>query len=617
MLICVDGNDSLKRLRQLRTTYNEDGEKTAVDIEVEDRSYRESALYIEDDLVDRYKYEVKKNHAKATTNATSTLKDLVDDEATPIAGSDEKTPCTDRWVNLSADSKKRMWGTFDETGIFIAMCRHGVVLSICDMIRSGELAKYPLAILDNFIDVIDKPMLCGYDIGCGFSKTVEKSELCQLEWSPLYIEGAGLEDFEACERVFSQSNRIAICTRHMSKFHRCQAIERHFDRWNLDKYAEMSTFLLKNLRQALANISTLSRELEVTKLKLCIHSDDVFLEWRREELDYLRTLQNSSVSIVEQLEMDYVDTLKRLKKLSDDFVEARSKEFIVQTSIDDLRKPSFYKKNVSTTMSIEEATRSGLDTLLVLQSAARRLEDKLGIKERWTESCEDWKRVDVDVAEREYWKAIDRLEGLVVARLFELSKMNQAGTGYKLQMQISKALHSHSEAIKTALKAFNAAAGVLGRPSLELSTVLDYVFLGQFDLLRGSRHDILSKPWSRQVERTAMTSHFKLMRSREEILRVKIEMRRLGAYIAQERKRVSEAIDELKVNDPLLAFELIKRRNLFEQIDKLHRQRLAVGARYTGEAHIISEYLEGADEDVSNDESDDVVAALDVALNVL
>ena len=32
----------------------------------------------------------------------------------------------------------RMWGIFDETGIFAAFCRHGFVLVISDMVRSGE-----------------------------------------------------------------------------------------------------------------------------------------------------------------------------------------------------------------------------------------------------------------------------------------------------------------------------------------------------------------------------------------------------------------------------------------------------------------------------------------------
>lgn len=112
-----------------------------------------------------------------------------------------------------------------------------------------------------------------------------------------------------------------------------------------------------------------------------------------------------------------------------DLVEAQNKEFIIQTSIEDLKKPSFYRTNISKTASIEEAARNGLDSLLALQNAARRLEDKLVVTKRWTETCDDWKRVDISIAERDYRKAIDRLEGLVVARLFELSKMNQAGTG--------------------------------------------------------------------------------------------------------------------------------------------------------------------------------------------
>jgi hypothetical protein len=34
----------------------------------------------------------------------------------------------------------RMWGIFDETGIFLALCRHGFVLVVVDMVQSGELS---------------------------------------------------------------------------------------------------------------------------------------------------------------------------------------------------------------------------------------------------------------------------------------------------------------------------------------------------------------------------------------------------------------------------------------------------------------------------------------------
>jgi hypothetical protein len=33
----------------------------------------------------------------------------------------------------------KMWGIFDETGIFLVLCPHGFVLVIADMIKSGEL----------------------------------------------------------------------------------------------------------------------------------------------------------------------------------------------------------------------------------------------------------------------------------------------------------------------------------------------------------------------------------------------------------------------------------------------------------------------------------------------
>jgi Kyakuja-Dileera-Zisupton transposase len=33
----------------------------------------------------------------------------------------------------------QMWGIFDETGIFLALCQHGSVLVVADMVQSGEL----------------------------------------------------------------------------------------------------------------------------------------------------------------------------------------------------------------------------------------------------------------------------------------------------------------------------------------------------------------------------------------------------------------------------------------------------------------------------------------------
>jgi hypothetical protein len=37
------------------------------------------------------------------------------------------------------EERKKMWQMFTETGIFVAVCRHGLLLLLCDMIQSGEL----------------------------------------------------------------------------------------------------------------------------------------------------------------------------------------------------------------------------------------------------------------------------------------------------------------------------------------------------------------------------------------------------------------------------------------------------------------------------------------------
>ena len=83
--------------------------------------------------------------------------------------------------------------------------------------------KYPIAIVDRLFEIYGADIGLGYDIMCAFIKTLGKSSLgermvglrlhgvvpafhghahnraCQLCWHPLYVEGAGLEDFKECE----------------------------------------------------------------------------------------------------------------------------------------------------------------------------------------------------------------------------------------------------------------------------------------------------------------------------------------------------------------------------------------------------------------------------------
>jgi hypothetical protein len=52
---------------------------------------------------------------------------------------DEGAGCEERWENMKEDVTARAWGMYDETGIFPALCRHGFMLVVVDMVQSGEL----------------------------------------------------------------------------------------------------------------------------------------------------------------------------------------------------------------------------------------------------------------------------------------------------------------------------------------------------------------------------------------------------------------------------------------------------------------------------------------------
>ncbi|KAG2130223.1 hypothetical protein DEU56DRAFT_740765, partial [Suillus clintonianus] len=189
-------------------------------------------------------------------------------DGSPTAASDDSA-CTENWKTANTVTENTIT-VFDQTGIFVSACRHGIVQTLVEMRKSGELAKYALATTNKVIDVYGPNGATGYDIGCSYGKTVAASSIslkastnhhrflvnsfhghahnrqCQLQFHPLYQNGLGIEDLETCERVFSASNAVAPVIRHASYFHWLQFIELHFDQWDSDKYLELSRFLLES-----------------------------------------------------------------------------------------------------------------------------------------------------------------------------------------------------------------------------------------------------------------------------------------------------------------------------------------------------------------------------------
>ena len=77
------------------------------------------------------------SHAKVDWWAKGAAQDVL--SSVLSKGDDDKNPCAGRWTNMVNEVTAQMWGIYDETGVFLALCCHGFVLVVTDMVRSGEL----------------------------------------------------------------------------------------------------------------------------------------------------------------------------------------------------------------------------------------------------------------------------------------------------------------------------------------------------------------------------------------------------------------------------------------------------------------------------------------------
>lgn len=102
-----------------------------------------------------------------------------------------------------------------------------------------------------------------------------------------------------------------------------------------------------------------------------------------------------------------------------------------------------------------------------------------------------------------------------------------------MRQHISKALQTHSAAIKAAIERYNAAASALIPPrwTIEWSEVMEATFLTEFDLLCDTCQDISQRPWATPVGRMAMDLYFKVCRAPEEIEHCNVEIRRVCTFL--------------------------------------------------------------------------------------
>ncbi|KAG1845645.1 hypothetical protein F4604DRAFT_1936793 [Suillus subluteus] len=577
-LHAMDGNFSAKRL---------DGSGSA------DPRLFCSQYFISEADVDQFKDDVRRQTGESANSTTLGA-------------------CTENWTAAKAVDDDKIT-VFDQTGIFLVACRHGIIECVTEMKRSGELVKYSLAALNRLLEVCGADQAIGHDIACSSRKTIATSSIgakatelnlqvvvnafhsfshdrrCQLRNHPLYLSGLGLEDLETCERIFASSNSTAVLIRHASYFHWMQFLDLHFDQWDMDRYTDLSIFLYNNYVQALRIIETDTPVLEEFKW---LHSlmDTDFINWQNKEYDYLCEVAMEPTS--DAITVAYVEQLEKLYYVEATYGHLTTVPFLTYTPTNFTRTSGLNVTSCNSSKVFESEHASVICKYELQLNVVEDFELRHGITERWLPHDPKYVQAAQYSQERQFIRSVEELEGLVVRRLFELSKANLAGTGYKMRKYISKAITRRSAAIRTALEKYNKLAPLQNppRPVLDYSEIVGYASLGEFSLLKHSRHDILTKPWTVSTNREMATKYFKL------------------SWVKDEDRTISEAIDSLLANDPesLLVAELqiyYAKRHRINNIHRKRLQRIYTLNQYTGERPTTNHTVTAPDED-RDDEGD-------------
>ncbi|EGO28311.1 hypothetical protein SERLADRAFT_405901 [Serpula lacrymans var. lacrymans S7.9] len=467
IMYTIDGNDSLKQIIRRTPLSDDEDEKPGPSSELPSPQYICGDCYSSTELVDRWAHGALQNMLGEALNA---------------------------W--------RRCGGVFDETGIFLALCYHGISLVVADIMQSGELGKYPLAVVAILPDVFGEGLAGSFDINCKFKTTLWNSplgpqactlnhtclvgtfhghahrRLCQLNHLAMYVEGLGLEDLEGCKCAFSKSNALALSVQYASIFHQKQAINTYFEHNDLfEVYYNLSMFLYNNYKQALDILATGPVNLAKAMQELQIVEKGMFESWLQEEETYLTSLCKEQVEETHQ--MEYWQKLAKLTTSEDE-----KQALAAATNI--------FSSQTPTTLATPRA------------NPTQRTE---------TAHCH---------AQEKYEKILEAVQAIEM--------------GYALHKHIGKVLQAQSAAIWTALDHYNAAAKALQPPccTLDWKQVVEYAFLVDFDLLRDAQQDILSRPWATLASRLAMNEYFKISSTHEEIKHLNVEIRRFAMYLHDE-----------------------------------------------------------------------------------
>ncbi|KAI5988573.1 hypothetical protein EDD15DRAFT_2172307, partial [Pisolithus albus] len=113
-------------------------------------------------------------------------------------------------------------------------------------------------------------------------------------------------------------------------------------------------------------------------------------------------------------------------------------------------------------------------------------------------------------------------------------------------------------------------------PKLDYADVIGYSTFGEFELLKYSHYNILEKPWMKPLNREMSMKFFRLVRSREEIERLNVEVRQLQAWVDSDNDKLQTAVSTFEANGmDNMAAEMCEWYLYWHRINDIHCSHLS------------------------------------------
>ncbi|KAJ7262450.1 hypothetical protein C8J57DRAFT_1231821 [Mycena rebaudengoi] len=235
-----------------------------------------------------------------------------------------------------------------------------------------------------------------------------------------------------------------------------------------------------------------------------------FAGWLAAEKAYLKSLSKEPEQ--ETLQMEYYQKLINLQDTEERLAT------VLGIAAPNLAANAPYAELTKATRRLETQRRHALELREKAMMAVQVLEVRLDIVTQWVAGGAEWEAAAVLVSRRRYQRALDKLEGLIISWMFELTKVNMSGTGPAGAVQ----------------------GGEGGANLLQHSCWCT----------RGT-----AEPWALPSGCLAMDKHFDLLRADEELIHLDMEIKRLVTHMRDEDLFLQWKEDVVHVGgDPALAF---------------------------------------------------------------